>query len=274
MPLNILLAGGAKAPASHAFAKAAQELAGGGDIFVTSRPFQRANEIDDLRRLTKQFGIGLIVPTIDDDLPLWAALADDFFFTDGIHVAVSPASTVAMCYDRHVTCHSLNLMGIPAATTWRPGQVSRDLPMPLIVLSRNPRHVFEHVRVTTYFDLDLCVSLRPDAVVQAELEGPEFAVDLCCDLSGRLLTVTPNEYAELAVRIASVVRFSGPATIHGTLSNDRRVVRSINPRLSDAMDMTQDAGARLARVLIETALERRSRSLMYGGAAAVMGAVA
>jgi hypothetical protein len=272
MPLNILLAGGANAPAAHAFANAAQELAGGGDIFVTSRPFQRANEIDDVRRLTKRLGIGLIVPTIDDDLPLWAAFADEFF-TDGTHVAVSPASTVAMCHDRHLTCHSLNLLGISAAATWLPGQVSRNVPMPLFVLSRNPRRGPGRVRVTTYGDLDLCLSLRTDAVVQAELEGPEFSVELCCDLSGRLVAVSPNEYAELAVRIASVVRFAGPASIHGTLSNDRPVVRAITPRLSDAMDMTEVAGARLARVLIETALERRRR-LMCGGATAAIGAAA
>lgn len=272
MPLNVLLAGGAPAAVSHAFAQAAQDLAGGGDIFVTSRPFLHDDEITAVRRLTKRHGIGLIVPTIDNDLPLWAALARDFF-TDGTHIAVSHASTVAMCHDRHLTCYSLNLMGIPAAATWLPGQVPSDLPMPLVVLSRNPREGIEPVRITTYADLDLCLALRPDAVVQAGLDGPEFAVDLCCDLSGRLLAVTPNAYAELAERVASVVRFAGPATIHGTVSDDGPVVRAISPRLSGAMDMTEGAGARVPELLVEMALERRGR-LMGGGATAVMGAVA
>lgn len=272
MPLNVLLAGGADEPVRHVFARAAQELAGGGDIFVTNGPFRRAHEIEDVRLLALRHSIGLIVPTIDDDLPLWAALAGGFA-ASGTYVAVSPASTVAMCGDRHVACRSLNLMGIAAAASWLPGQVSRELPMPLIVLTRNPRHGIKPIRVTTYHDLDRCLSQQPDAVVQAGLDGTEFTVDLCCDLRGRLLTVIPQEYAELALCITSRLQLVGPASIHGTLSGDRAVVREISPRLSGAMDMTLDAGARVPRLLVEMALERQGR-LTYGGPTAVMGAVA
>jgi len=273
MPLNVLLAGGAGVPVIQAFVKAAQDAAGGGDVFLTHGPFRRAHEIDEARMLTRRHDIGLIVPTIDDDLPLWAALAGSFA-AEGTHVAISPASTVAMCHDRHVMCRSLNLMGITAAASWLPSQVSRDLPMPLIVLNRNPRHGAEPVCVETYQELDHLLSQRPDAVVQARLDGPEFEVDLCCDLRGRLLTVTPTEYAELAVCIASAVHLAGPATIHGTLAGDRPVVRAISPRLSVAMDMSQGAGARVPGELVEMALERRGRTGRFGGVSAAMGAVA
>lgn len=273
MPLNVLLAGGADAPMIHAFAKAAQEAAGGGDVFMTHGPFRRAQEIDEVRALTRRHQIGLIVPTIDDDLPLWAALAGSFA-AEGTHVAISPASTVAMCHDRHVMCRSLNLMGIAAAASWLPAQVSRDLPMPLLVLNRNPREGAEPVTVHSYQDLDHLLSVRPDAVVQARLDGPEFEMDLCCDLAGRLLTVTPSEYAELAVCVASAVHLAGPVTVHGTLAGDRPVVRAISPRLSAALDMSQGAGARVPVELVEMALERRSRMNRFGGVSAAMGAVA
>ncbi len=272
MPLNILLAGGAEPAMRYAFSRAADEAAGGGDVFVTDGPFRRAHEIDDARRLVDRHAIGLIVPTLDDDLPLWAALAGGFA-ANGTHVAVSPASTVALCHDRHLTCRSLNFMGIAAATSWLPAQVSRDLPMPLIVLSRNPRHGVHPVRVTSHRSLECWLAQQPGAVVQAGLEGPEFTVDLCCDLEGRLLAVMPGEYAELAVCIASAVRFSGPAAIHGTLVGDRPVVRAISPRLSATVDLTQGAGARVPLMLAEMALDRRSR-WMDGGTTAAMGAVA
>jgi hypothetical protein len=273
MPLNVLLAGGAGAPMIHAFAKAAQDAAGGGDVFMTHGPFRRAHEIDEARALTRRHSIGLIVPTVDDDLPLWAALAGSFA-AEGAHVAVSPASTVAMCHDRHVMCRSLNLMGIAAAPSWLPAQVSRDLPMPLFVLSRNPRQGVDPACAHSYQELDQLLSQRPDAVVQQRLDGPEFEVDLCCDLGGRLLTVAPTEYAELAVCIASAVHVTGPATIHGTLTGDRPVVRAISPRLSTAMDLLQGAGARVPMELVEMALERRNRVGRFGGVSAAMGAVA
>jgi hypothetical protein len=273
MPLNVLLAGGAGAPMVHAFVKAAQDAAGGGDVFTTQGPFRRAHEIDEARALTRRHDIGLIVPTIDDDLPLWAALAGSFA-AEGAHVAISPASTVAMCHDRHVTCRSLNLMGIAAAPSWLPAQVSRDLPMPLWVLSRNPREGVEPVCALSYSDLDRLLSERPDAVVQQRLDGPEFEVDICCDLTGRLLAVTPSEYAELAVCIASAVHLTGPATILGTLTGDRPVVRAISPRLSTAVDVTQGAGTRVPVELVEMALERRNRVNRFGGVSAAMGAVA
>lgn len=271
--LNVLLAGAADESMIHAFAKAAQDAAGGGDVFMTHGPFRRAHEIDEARALTRRHGIQLIVPTIDDDLPLWAALAGSFA-SEGTHVAISPASTVAMCHDRHVMCRSLNLMGIPAAASWLPSQVSRDLPMPLLVLSRNPRQGVEAVTVGSYPELDALLSQRPDSVVQARLDGPEFEVDVCCDLSGRLLTVAPTEFAELAVCVASAVHLTGPATIHGTLVGDRPVVRAISPRLSAALDMSQGAGARVPVELVEMAIERRGRAARFGGVSAAMGAVA
>lgn len=273
MPLNVLLAGGADTPMLQAFAQATQAVAAGGDVFVTPGPFRRAHEIDEVRAMSQKHGIGLIVPTIDDDLPLWAALSGSFAAA-GTHVAVSSASTVAMCHDRHLTCRSLALMGIPAAATWLPAQVTTDLPLPLMVLSRNPRAGAEPVRVSSVQELDFCLSHRPDAIVQAALDGPEFEVDVCCDLKGRLISVTPTEYAELAVCVTSAVQLVGPATIYGTLAGDRPVVRAISPRLSTTMDLTQGAAARVPTALVEMALVRRTQLGMYGGLAAVMGAVA
>lgn len=273
MPLNVLLAGGAEAPTVHAFAKATLEVAGGGDVFMTQGPFRRAHEIDDARALARRHDIGLIVPTIDDDLPLWSALAGSFA-AEGTHVAVSSASTVALCHDRHVLCRSLSLMGIPAAATWLPGQVSADLPFPLLVMSRNPRAGTPPIEVQSYEELDHVLGQRPDAVVQARLDGPEFEVDVCCDLQGRLLTVTPTEYAELAVCVVSALHISGPATVFGTLSGDRPVIRSISPRLSAHLDMSYGAGARVPVELVEMALVRRNETVVYGGVSAAMGAVA
>ncbi len=273
MPLNVLLAGGADSTMRQAFAQAAQDVAAGGDVLVTPGPFRRAHEIDEVRAMAHKHGIGLIVPTIDDDLPLWAALAGGFAAA-GIHVAVSSASTVAMCHDRHLTCRSLNLMGIPAAATWLPAQVTTDLPFPLMVVSRNPRTGVLPVRVSSARELDFCLSHRPDAIVQVALDGPEFEVDICCDLTGHLISVTPTEWAELAVCVASAVQLVGPATIYGTLAGDRPVVRTISPRLSTTMDLTQGAAARVPSALVEMALVRRTQLGMYGGLAAVMGAVA
>lgn len=273
MPLNVLLAGGASEPMVQAFAKAALEAAGGGDVLTTPGPFRRAHEIDEVRALARRHDIGLIVPTIDDDLPLWSALAGSFA-VEGTHVAISPMSTVAMCHDRHVMCRSLNLMGIPAAQSWLPSQVSRDLAMPMLVLGRNPREGVSAVCVQSYAELDALLSHRPDAVVQARLDGPEFEVDLCCDLEGQLLRVTPTEYAEVAIGVATAVHLTGPATIHGTLAGDRPVIRAISPRLSARLDLSHGAGAYMPATLIEMALQRRDQTKNYGAVSAVMGAVA
>lgn len=269
MPLNVLLAGGAEPSILHAFAKATLELAGGGDVLTTPGPFRRAHEIDEVRALTRQHDIGLVVPMIDDDLPLWAALAGSFA-AEGTHVAISPASTVAMCHDRHVLCRSLNLMGIAATASWLPSQVSRDLPMPLVVVGRIPRHAIEPVQVQSYPELNRLLTAHPDAVVQTRLDGPEFEVHVSCDLDGRLLRVAPSEYAELALCVTSAVRFAGPVTIFGTLAGDRPMVRAVSPRMSSSAT----AGVFLPAALVEMALERRSRVSRYGAVSAAMGAVA
>lgn len=273
MPCNVLLVGGADAATLEAFSSAAIDVAGGGDVFVTPGPFRRAHEIDEVRELTRRHRISLIVPTIDDDLPLWAALAGRFA-AEGVCVAVSPAATVAMCHDRHLACRSLALMGIATAQTWLPAQISRDVPMPLWVLTRNPRHGSEPIRVTSYEGLDLCLSHRPDSVVQAALQGPAFEVDACCDAHGHVAVVIPSEFAELAVCLASAVRFVGAFTVHGVLSGDRPIVQSISARLADHAHLATPAGQRVPSTLIQMALERRNARQTYGGISAAIGAVA
>jgi hypothetical protein len=273
MPCNVLLVGGADAATREAFSTAAAEVAGGGDIFVAPGPFRRAHEIDEVRDLTRRHRIGLIVPTIDDDLPLWAALSGRFA-AEGTCVAVSPVSTVAMCHDRHLACRSLGLMGIATAQTWLPSQVSRDVPMPLWVLTRNPRHGADPVRVTSYDALDRCLSQRPDAVVQAAIDGAAFTVEACCDARGQVLAVVPSEFAELAVCVASAVRFVGAFTIDGVLSGDRPVIHSISARLAEHAHFGTPAGQRVPSTLIEMALERRRTTPKFGGVSAAIGAVA
>jgi hypothetical protein len=240
---------------------------------MTHGPFRRAHEIDETRELVRRHRIGLVVPTLDDDLTLWAALAGSFA-SEGTHVAVSSAAAVALCHDRHVLCRSLNFMGIAAAPSWLPSQIARNLPMPLEVLSRTPRHGVEAVRVETFAELERVLAQRPDSVVQPHLEGTPFEVELCCDLNGRLLTVTPPEYAELAVCIASAVHLVGAVTVHGTLTADRPVVRGVSPRLSNNVDVSQGAGARVPVELVEMACARQGRAQKFGGLSAAMGAVA
>src|SRR5512140_1490650 len=66
--------------------------------------------------------IHLLIPTIDDELPLFGAHAASFQ-SMGVRVAVSDAQCGAICNDKHRTEQFLSEKGIPAARTWLPEEL-------------------------------------------------------------------------------------------------------------------------------------------------------
>lgn len=271
MPLNILLAGGARPDVIEAFADAAAMLAGGGDVIVAGGPFRRAGELDDMRRLCHARRIGLVVPTIDDDLPLWSAMSGGLA-DSGTLVAVSPTATIALCHDRYLATRSLAALGFPAAPAWLPAQVSPELPMPVVVSARTPRTQATPVVIDRYTDLDRYLTRHPDTIVQPLPQGPLVDVDVCCDASGRLTVVGHPEFAEVAVSVTAALHIMGAAAIQAAIEGDRLVIRNVSARFSGRL-----AGG-VPRALVELAVTQSAHPLWMDGLetapVSVMGAVA
>jgi carbamoyl-phosphate synthase large subunit len=285
MPTHVLItAASRRVPLVNAF-RTALARSGGGRVVVTDvnalSPAVYSGDSAYLAPLTSEPGyldellaiceaerIGLLVPTIDDELPVLGA-AVDRFAARGVRVVVSPAETTALCNDKFATCRELRSQGVAAAESFLPGMVPADHALPLFIKPRFGRGGVGAVAVRTARELEFFLDYVPDPVVQEFLNGPEFTIDVLCDFAGRPLSIVPRERVvvragvidrgrtvndlsliALAKACTTALRFVGPINIQCRVHEGRPTVFEINPRFSGGIPLTIEAGADFPAMLL------------------------
>jgi carbamoyl-phosphate synthase large subunit len=218
--------------------------------------------------------IGLIVPTIDDELELFGA-ATAWLASRRIKVAVSPETTSRTCNDKLAACQHLRAQGIGAAETRLPADLPAKLSFPLFIKPRSGRGGVGAYPIHTAKDLAFFVEYVANPIVQEYLDGPEFTIDLLCDFRHRPISIVPRERVvvragvidrgrtvhdrkliELAKSVAHALPFIGAVNIQCRVVNGEPVVFEINPRFSGGIPLTIAAGADFPKYLVELALGR------------------
>lgn len=236
-----------------------------------------ASYLDAIERICEAERIRLIVPTIDDELPIFGR-ARERFGAQGIVVAVSPTVTAEICNDKYATCMHLQRHGVAAANSFLPATLPPDPPLPLFVKPRCGRGSIAAFPVQTRRELEFFVEYVPDPVVQTFLAGPEFTIDMLCDFRGRPLSVVPRERVviragvmdrgrtvrddsliELGLACARALEFHGAVNVQCRMVDGRPVVFEINPRFSGGIALTVASGADFPRMLLDLARGTRVR---------------
>jgi len=232
------------------------------------------NYFDAVRAICLRHQIGLVVPTIDDEIPRFAAVRDRFDAI-GALVAASPLDTALATTDKWETCRRLNAAGVAAATTWLPHELPASPAFPLFVKPRSGRGSVLAFPARDAVELAFFLRYVSTPVVQEYLDGPEFTLDLLCDFDGRPLSVVPRERVviragvidrgrtvqdhrliDLALACAEVFRFAGPVNIQCRMVDGSPKVFEINPRFSGGIPLTIAAGADFPAKLVDLALGR------------------
>jgi carbamoyl-phosphate synthase large subunit len=291
---NVLVTAGSRRVALVQAFQRALRAAGGGTVVVSDvnalSPSvylaERAHEvplstdpgyIEAILDLCAAEDIGLVVPTIDDELARFAEHADEFAVRK-IKVVVSPIDTVRVCNDKHATCQRLAEHGIAAARTWLPADVPADPTFPLFIKPRVGRGGVGAFAVRNARDLAFFLDYVPDPVLQDYLHGPEFTIDLLCNFAGEPLSIVPRERVlvragvvdrartvrddrliALALACAKTLPFVGAINIQCRIVDDQPVVFEINPRFSGGIPLTIAAGADFPQLLVALANGRRLR---------------
>jgi len=235
--------------------------------------------VPELLALCDSEQIGLVVPTIDDELPLCAS-ATSAFRSRGILTAWSSAETIRICNDKYLTSMHLAAHGIPVARSVLPPERPADMPLPLFIKPRGGRGGIGAFPVYSEREFAFFADYVPDPVVQEYLDGPEFTIDVVCNQAGEPLAIVPRERVviragvsdrgrtvknpaliDLATRVCRVLRFVGPLNIQCRLHRDGRgevrpVVFEINARFSGGIPLTIAAGADVPAMLVDLALGR------------------
>ncbi len=289
---NILLtAGSRRVPLVQAFRTALRSLGLSGSVIVADvNPLSPAVHVADrayrvpmadapdylpeLLGICEADNVRLIVPTIDDELPMFGAARDQFAAV-GTLAACSSEATAVTCNDKFTTCTTLRDAGVPAAATWLPEHLPEHLAPPLFIKPRTGRGAVGAHAVATQEELAFFLHHLADPVVQEYLEGPEYTIDVLCDLQGAPLSIVPRErvviragvtdrgrtvkdtrLVRLAEQVCAAVPFRGALNIQCRMREDEAVIFEINPRFSGGIPLTIQAGADFPQMLIKLALGR------------------
>jgi carbamoyl-phosphate synthase large subunit len=222
--------------------------------------------------------IHLLIPTIDDELPLFGRHTGEFLAT-GIRVAVSSENTNLICNDKYATSGFLLSHGIPFARTWLPEQLDFDrLEYPLFLKPKSGRGSVGAFTIRNERELRFFLDYVPDPVVQQFLSGKEYTIDLLADFGGKVISAVPRErmvvrsgvtdrgqtlnhpeMIRLAVRTANALDIRGPANIQVKLDGENATIFEVNPRFSGGIPLTIAAGGDFPLWLIEMCRGRRVR---------------
>jgi len=291
--VNILLTAGSRRVALvQAFRAALRTIGMPGSVIVTDvNPLSPATHVADrsyrvpmatdeayvteLLTIVESEHVQLVVPTIDDELPIVAAARADFRRV-GATIAVSPTETATLCNDKYATCARLADAGVLAARTYLPAQVSEELELPLFIKPRDGRGAVNAFPIHTYEELDFFLRYVQKPIVQEYLEGPEFTIDVLCDFNGRPLSIVPRERVviragvsdrgrtvndlrliRLAEAACAAIKFAGPINIQCRMKGEQPVIFEINPRFSGGIPLTIQAGADFPTMLLKLALGRK-----------------
>ena len=219
--------------------------------------------------------VGLLIPTIDDELPIFGRHRYEFEKM-GICVAVSSESTGHVCNDKYASYYFFKERGIPFARTWLPEELDREnLKYPLFLKPRSGRGSVGAFQIKNRGELDFFTGYVPGAVIQEFLTGTEYTIDVLADFEGRVISVVPRErmvvrsgvsdrgrtfrhsgLIDLAINAAEAMDLRGAANIQVKLEGDDAVIFEVNPRFSGGIPLTIAAGADFPGWLIEMCLGR------------------
>jgi carbamoyl-phosphate synthase large subunit len=237
-----------------------------------------ANYIPIIKSICFRERIHLLIPTIDDELPIFGRYTEDFLAT-GIRVAVSNANTGLICNDKYASAKFLRERNLPFARTWLPEELDfPNLRYPLFLKPRSGRGSVGAYPVKDELELRFFLHYVPDPVIQEFLNGREFTIDLLADFSGNVISVVPRErmvvrsgvtdrgrtwnhpgMIALAIQVAEALDIRGPTNIQVRLDDERITIFEVNPRFSGGIPLTIAAGADFPAWLIEMCCGRRVR---------------
>jgi len=223
-----------------------------------------------LRRIVDEHQVQLVVPLTDLDQALLARVRDQL----GTLVLLPDADTVERLGDKYLAHMLLEEHGIPSPPTWLPAEVPDAPPFPLLVKAREgfgSRHIY---RAADPAQLQFFLAYTPvDSIVQAQLGGEEFSVDVFCDLAGRCLNAIPRTMIEskggesikgmtirdetlmvFACGVAEKLRLVGPANIQCFREADgSHLITDINTRFGGGFPLPLAAGGRYPELALALA---------------------
>jgi carbamoyl-phosphate synthase large subunit len=218
---------------------------------------------EDLISVCEHEGIGLVVPTIDTELPILSKISEELAAVGAMALVSAPA-VIAMSRDKGLTEDVFAASGIATPRSY-PLESIGDLDLPDRVFIK-PRSGSASVgaHVVERADIATVVAMVDDPIIQDYVDAAEITVDALLDLHGNVIHMVPR------IRIKTVGGESiqgvtmpdepirpwllgvlavvgglggvGPITVQAFLTEGSPTLVEVNPRFGGGFPLTLQAG--------------------------------
>lgn len=256
--------------------------------FISDRawPVPRCTDpgfLDRVLKLCVDHRVGLLIPTIDTELPVYAA-ASERFAAIGVTVCISARSTVRICGDKIATHEWLVASGFPTVrqTDFSSALLDPDAwPLPLIAKPHNGSASIGMQRLRTRLEFEALADTAKGCIVQEVALGREFTINVYVSRSGKCICAVPHlrmevragevskgvtvkdrRLMDLAQAVAEALPGAyGPLNVQ-CFMDDSGVIRiiEINARFGGGYPLAHHAGGRFTDWLLD---EREGKGLSY-----------
>lgn len=243
--------------------------------------------IPTMLKICRREAVMLVVPTIDTELPAYAAAREEFAKI-GTIVAISGPQTVAIGGDKIRTQDWLQREGFPTVRQTSVEAVRENWsawPFPLMVKPAGGSASIDVRLVGDRLAFDAAVEV-PGAIVQSVARGVEYTVDILVDRKGKIVCAVPRRRLEvragevskgITVRDFRLMALAseigarlpdayGVLNIQIFLDHDsgEMSVIEINPRFGGGFPLAYEAGAKYPQWMLEEILGMPSSAVADG----------
>lgn len=278
-----------------AFKNALRKTGGGKVIVADTNPLSAAFAYSDLAlilprykdplffrtvfRICKKYNIRLVVPTSDDELPLFAQEKEEFR-KRGIIVMVASDKTIATCGDKLKFALFCEKRGFLVPKTYLPPyKNSRHRQFPLFINDRFGKGAAHAFVVRSKQELAFFLERIAHPIIQEYIDEKEYTIDLFSDFEGNVISIVPRErivvfggesytgkthknkiLIDAALRLAGALQLVGHNTIQCFFDGRRVLFIEVNPRYGGGANLGFAAGADTPLYTIRIAQGKKVKS--------------
>ncbi len=225
--------------------------------------------IERVQDICRKHDIRLVVPTRDEELPIFSNERDNFLEM-GITVMVPDLSVVQTCLDKRLFIDFCMSNGFLVPKTYSPDKLFSALDLPLFIRGRFGKGSTTAFRVDTLEELEYLLKKLDNPVIQECIDADEYTIDLFADLEGNIISVVPRKrlfvlggesfvgitsknwnLIDEAVRLAKALKLTGHNTIQCFLKDDKVLFIEVNPRYGGGANLGFASGAFTPRYLVQ-----------------------
>jgi carbamoyl-phosphate synthase large subunit len=217
----------------------------------------------------KQFNVKLIVPTRDEELPLFAENKAKFN-NIGTKVMVSDLEAIRTCQNKELFIEFCRSHGFNTPKTIDNVNEINKNDFPLFLKPKIGKGGSNTFKVENFEDLKLILKFNEEMLIQEFVNYPEYTIDLFADFNGNVISAVPRErinvwggeslvtktfYNEViiknAVKLSKALDLKGHITIQCFFNGKEIKFIEINPRFGGAASLSFRSGANSPELLVK-----------------------